>query len=115
MKATLSLNNKEYKVDIDKLIQLGVIQTESELKAKIESVEVGDVFLSENGVSILILETCNNFVENNCYQIAGLDGLKPYSDFPNPVDMQTILSFLNDGDYRFIRNINGIVSTLLNE
>ncbi len=119
MKATLTLNNKEYKVDLNKLIQLGVIEdldteTEEELDNTIEFFEVGDVFRSEF-VSLLILETnCSYGGEERLYQIAGLDGLRVYSDFSRPVGFNAILEFLNDGEYKFVKNINADVAKLIN-
>lgn len=119
MKATLTLNNKEYKVDLNKLIQLGVIEdldteTEEDLDNTIEFFEVGDVFRSEF-VSVLILETnCPYGDEERLYQIAGLDGLRVYSDFSEPVGFNAILEFLNDGEYEFVKNINADVAKLIN-
>ena len=127
MKATLTLNNKEYKVDLNKLIQLGVVEdlnteteedlnteTEEDLDNTIEFFEVGDVFRDEC-VSVLILET--NFpcgYKERLYQIAGLDGLRVYSDFSKPVGFNAILEFLNNGEYKFVKNINADVVELIN-
>lgn len=116
MKATLTLANKEYKVDINKLIELGLIQNTSDsedLDSKIEWFEAGDVFRAEF-TSVIIMETSHDYGEEKRYQIAGLNGLKVYSDFPEPVGFGTILSFLNDGDYKFVKNINEDVDKLIN-
>lgn len=118
MKATLHANNKKYKVDLNKLIQLGVIgvieDCDEEIKSdqKIQDFETGDVF--ENGsVSVLILETSHDLDVERRYQIAGLDGLKVYSDFYTPVNFDTILNFLNNGKFRFIKNINSDIEELI--
>lgn len=119
MKATLTLNNKEYKVDLNKLIQLGVVEdlnteTEEDLDNTIEFFEVGDVFRDEY-VSVLILEAnCSCGGEERLYQIAGLDGLQVYGDFSKPVGFNAILEFLNDGEYEFVKNINADVAKLIN-
>jgi hypothetical protein len=120
MKATLTLNNKEYKVDVTKLIELGVIEdpdfhNSQEIASKIEWFEVGDVFKMNSGfVNVLIIEAAISASRENKYQIAGLDGLKVYSDFDRPVDFDTILRFLNDGGYEFVKNINKDVASLIN-
>lgn len=121
MKATLTLNNKEYKVNLNKLMQLGVIEdldtsTEEDLDNKIEWFEVGDVFRSDiEYVSLLILEANYPYEdEERLYQIAGLDGLQIYSDFSKPVGFNAILEFLNDGEYKFVKNINADVAKLIN-
>lgn len=119
MKATLTINNKEYKISLDKLVQLGVIEDldediqESLDDDSIDFFQVGDVFKSEE-TSVLIIEAKYGFDLKRKYQIAGLDGLKLYSDFENPVDFDTILSFLNDGGYKFVRNINHDIHKLIN-
>ena len=118
MKATLTLNNKEYKVNLNKLMQLGVVEdldtsTEEDLDNKIEWFEAGDVFCHENGF-VLILETNNDYGRPKRYQIAGHNGLKVYSDFPDPVGFGSLLSFFNDVDYKFVKNINEDVDKLIN-
>lgn len=119
MKATLTLNNKEYKVDLNKLIQLGVVEdldasTEEDLDNTIEFFEVGDVFRNEY-VTVLILETISPYGDEEClYQLAGLNGLRVYSDFQSPVGFNTVLEFLNDGEYEFVKNINADVAKLIN-
>lgn len=120
MKATLHANNKEYKVDLNKLIQLGVIEENVETldeqeptPHKIETFEVGDVFAS-GYVTVLITQCSHLDGGSESYQIAGLDGLEVYSDFNKPIDYSTMLGFLNDGDYVFVKNINKDISKLLN-
>lgn len=120
MKATLTLGNKEYKVDLNKLIQLGLIEENVETLEeqeptphKIETFEVGDVFTSDY-VAVLITQCSHLDYAPGSYQIAGLDGLKVYSDFNKPIDYSTMLSFLNDGDYVFVKNINEGIKKLLN-
>jgi hypothetical protein len=117
MKATLTLDNKEYKVNLNKLIQLGVIEdpnanvdSEPDLNEKIEDFSAGDVFQTEFN-SVLIIE-CNYYLEKK-YQIAGLDGLQVYSDFDGPVDFDTMLDFLNEDSYKFVKNINHDINELI--
>jgi hypothetical protein len=116
MKATLTLDNKEYKVNLNKLIQLGVIEdtddnvgSEPDLDEQIENIQAGDVFQTEFN-SVLIIE-CN--YSDKLYQIAGLDGLTVYSDFDGPVDVDTMLNFLNEDGYKFVKNINDDIYELI--
>ena len=120
MKATLTLDNKEYKVNLNKLIQLGLIEENAEnledqepTPDEIETFEVGDVFTSDY-VTVLITQCSHLDCASESYQIAGLDGLEVYSDFDKPIDYSTMLSFLNEGDYEFVKNINKDIKKLLN-
>ena len=120
MKATLTLDNKEYKVDLNKLIQLGLIEENVETLEEqeptphtIETFEVGDVFTSDY-IAVLITQCSHRDCASESYQIAGLDGLEVYSDFDKPIDYSTMLGFLNDGDYVFVKNINKDIKKLLN-
>jgi hypothetical protein len=117
MKATLTLNNKEYKIDLNKLIQLGLIEdtdadvdSEPDLDEKIEHFNTGDVFQTEFN-SVLIIEC--DYKSDNLYQIAGLDGLKVYSDFDGPVDADSMIAFLNEDGYKFVKNINDDIHELI--
>jgi hypothetical protein len=116
MKATLTLDNKEYKVNLNKLIQLGLIEdtdanvdSEPDFDEKIEHFNTGDVFQTEFN-SVLIIE-CN--YSDKLYQIAGLNGLTLYSDFGGPVDFDTMLNFLNEDSYKFVKNINDDIHELI--
>jgi hypothetical protein len=118
MKATLTLDDKEYKINLNKLIQLGLIEdtdanvdSEPDLDEKIEHFNTGDVFQTEFN-SVLIIE-CNNYYSDKMYQIAGLNGLKVYSDFDGPVDFDTMLDFLNEDSYKFVKNINDDIHELI--
>ncbi len=116
MNAKLTLNNKEYTVNFDKLLSLGVIEDYEEETAnfhEIEFVKGGDVYECPPGNMRVLIVPCD--VESNTFQIAGLNGLKPFSDFEKPVSSETILEFLNDGEYRFVKNINSKVEELIND
>lgn len=115
MNAKLTLNNKEYTVNFDKLLALGVIEDYEEEAPNFHEIELfacGDVYEdSSKNVRVLIVSCDYN---NETFQIAGLKGLEPFSDFEKPVSFETILEFLNDGEYCFVKNINNEVETLIN-
>jgi len=119
MKATLTLDNKEYKVNLNKLIQLGLIEdtdadvdSEPDLDEKIENIQAGDVFQTEFN-SVLIIECNYSDYSDKLYQIAGLDGLTVYSDFDGPVDADSMIHFLNEDGYKFVKNINDDIYELI--
>jgi hypothetical protein len=121
MKATLTLDNKEYKVDLNKLIQLGLIEENVETfedqeptPDEIESFEVGDVFHREY-VTVLIIQCTHPNSGSESYQIAGLNGLEVYSDYRVPMDYSAVLRFLNKGDYKLVKNINKAIKKLIND
>jgi len=119
MKSTLTLDNKEYKINLNKLIQLGLIEetdadvdSEPDLDEKIENIQAGDVFQTEFN-SVLIIECNYSDYSDNLYQIAGLDGLKVYSDFKGPIDADSMIYFLNEDGYKFVKNINYDIHELI--
>ena len=70
----------------------------------------GDVY--QNYLRILITP-CDH--DGNTFQVAGLNGLEPFSDFDTPVSREAILNFLNKGKYVFVKNINDGISALIEE
>lgn len=121
MKATLTLDNKEYKVDLNKLIQLGLIEENVETleeqeptHEEIETFKIGDVFNREY-VTVLIIQCAHPNSGSESYQIAGLNGLEVYSDYHVPMDYSDVLRFLNEGDYEFVKNINEDIEKLIND
>jgi hypothetical protein len=114
MNAKLTLNNKEYTVNFDKLLALGVIEDYKEEAPnfhEIEFVTGGDVYEDSSGNVRVLIVSCDH--DSKTFQIAGLKGLEPFSDFKKPVSLETILEFLNDGEYCFVKNINSEVETLI--
>ena len=115
MNAKLTLNNKEYTVNFDKLLALGVIEDYEEEAPnfhEIEFVAGGDVYECPSGNVRVLIVPCD--INCNAFQIAGLHGLEPFSDFETPVSRETILEFLNDREYCFVKNINSKIAELIN-
>ena len=115
MNAKLTLNDKEYTVNFDKLLALGVIEDYEEAQNfnEIEFVEIGDVYECPSGNVRVLIIACDN--DTDTLQIAGFNGLRPFSDFGEPVSHKTILEFLNDGEYIFVKNINSKIAELIND
>jgi hypothetical protein len=115
MNAKLTLNNKEYTVNFDKLLTLGVIEDYEEKAPNFHEIELfthGDVYENSFGNVRVLIVSCDH--DSKTFQIAGLKGLEPFSDFEKPVSFETILEFLNDGEYCFVKNINSEVEELIN-
>jgi len=108
---TVTINGQDFTIDLDKAKQLGLLQ-ERQLITDLAS---GDVFESEGGVvRIMIIDAFYDDSDNiNRFQIAGLNGLQPYSDFEELLDMGDMLDWLNDRKYKFVKNINDKINALI--
>lgn len=108
---TVTINGQDFTIDLDKAKQLGLLQ-ERQLITDLAS---GDVFESEGGlVRIMIIDAFYDDSDNsNRFQIAGLNGLEPYSDFEELLDMGDMLDWLNDRKYKFVKNINDKINALI--
>ena len=117
METKITIEGKEYTVDIAKAKELGVLKED----ATIKDFKVGDVFsLPWYGDNIIIVQ--NGYVSSSKeqkYNIAGLDGLGIYPDFGsqglNKTEMLAWLNKSNNGKHvKFIKNINNDIQKLLN-
>jgi len=108
---TVTINGQDFTIDLDKAKQLGLLQE----CQPIADLAVGDVFESEGGlVRVLIIDAFYDGSDNiNRYQIAGLNGLEPYSDFEELLSMSDMLDWLNDRKYKFVKNINDEIQKLI--
>jgi hypothetical protein len=116
METKITIEGKEYTVDIAKAKELGVLKED----ATIKDFKVGDVFsLPWYGDNIIIVQ--NGYVSSSKeqkYNIAGLDGLGIYPDFGsqglNKTEMLAWLNKSNNGKRtKFIKNINNDIAELL--
>jgi formylglycine-generating enzyme required for sulfatase activity len=73
----------------------------------------GDVYALPSGLVRILITSCD--YKGNTFQVAGLNGLEPYSDFDEPVSREAILNFLKKGEYVFVKNINDGVAALIAE
>lgn len=111
----ITIEGTSYEIDIQKAKQLGVCK---EINAPITNFQVGDVFERASRFRVLIIQGAYNGVdEEKGFNIAGRDGLEPYSDFSNTgtVSKQEILEYLNARAYKFVKNINESVKSLIQE
>lgn len=92
---------KEYEIDLTKAKELGLCK---EILKEIKNVQAGDVFKNAFGTKILIVEA---IYKNTSYNIAGLCGLRLFSDFRvSPKSKSELLEWLNHKKYVFVKNIN---------
>jgi hypothetical protein len=113
----VTIEGKEYEIDIEKAKELGVLKED----ATIKDFKVGDVFsLPWYGDNIIIVQ--NGYAayhsKEQRYNIAGLDGLGLYPDFGsqglNKTEMLAWLNKSNNGMHaKFIKNINNDIQKLL--
>lgn len=110
----VTLEGKEYEIDIEKAKELGVIKEDNSIK----DFEVGDVFSSGFNPILIVQNGWPDASKEKRYNIAGLDGLYLYSDMGNKgVGKQEMLDWLNDREryegLQFIKNVNSEIDTLL--
>jgi hypothetical protein len=108
---TVTINGQDFTIDLDKAKALGLLQE----RQPITSLAIGDVFESDGGlIRVLIIDAFYDGSDNiNRFQIAGLDGLEPYSDFEELLNMADMLDWLNDRKYKFVKNINDKINELI--
>jgi hypothetical protein len=110
----VTLEGKEYEIDLEKAKELGVIKEDNSIK----DFEVGDVFSSGFNPILIVQNGWPDASKEKRYNIAGLDGMHLYSDFGNKgASKQEMLNYLNYGrrgeDLQFIKNVNSEIDTLL--
>jgi len=110
---TVTINGQDFTINLDKAKALGLLQEGQ----PITSLAIGDVFESASGlVRIMIIDAFHDGSDNiKRFQIAGLDGLEPYSDFEELLNMADMLDWLNDHKYKFVKNINDKINELICE
>lgn len=102
----IEFENNEYEIDVKRAIELGICK---KARKEITEFRVGDVF-DCFGARVLIVEHMHG---GDQYNIAGLNGLKLYSDFDEPLTYSEMLEFLNEADYKFVANINDKIAELI--
>ncbi len=107
---TLSINSKEYIINIDKAIELGIAKPK---KVKIENLQAGDVFENDQYRVMIIDAYCDCYGNKNRYQLAGFYGVEVFSDFNRLLSRQEMINYLNKGEYVFIRNINTEIKEII--
>ena len=101
----LTIEGKEFEIDVDRAIELGICK----LIDQIEEIEAGDVFECDDN-RVMIIQPIYKVEEFN---IAGLYGAKPFSDFKNAQSRDEMINYLNDHNYKFIANINHQIEELI--
>lgn len=109
----ITVDGNELEIDLERAKKLGLCK---EIKPKIESINIGDIFKNKWGVFVLIIQAVYDNYHGHRYNIAGLNGLEIFSDFhKNPPNEKEILKDLNGGEYIFIKNINDEIAKLIKE
>jgi hypothetical protein len=104
----IEFENKQYEIDVQRAIELGICK---KARQEITDFNVGDVFEGANGIRLLIIQPLH-WVDG--YNIAGLHGVSPYSDFMKPRTHQEMINYLNEDEhYVFVANINDQINDLI--
>lgn len=109
----INIEGQDYNVNLQKAIELGVISKDSTIK----TFEVGDLFVNEVGIKMIIVDHGYNFSNSKMkrYNIMGLwNTFQVYSDLsPDGATKEEMLEFLNDGKCKFVKNLNIDLENLL--
>ena len=101
-------NDQNYTLDVQRALELGV------LKKQITTIETGDVYEYGCGTRLCFIRA--GFMNRN-FQIIGLYGLTHYSDWPfskpEGATPQETITWVNNRDLKFVRNINKDVEKLI--
>ena len=102
----IEFENNEYQIDVKRAIELGICK---KARKEITDFSVGDVF-EESDTRVLIIQPLY-WVDG--YNVAGLNGVLPYSDFDEPLTYEEMINFLNKDEYEFVANINDQIHKLI--
>ena len=101
----ITINEKEFEIDTERAIELGICKRIS----KIKKIKAGDVFESGMERVMIIQPICG--VKK--FNIVGFNGLEPFGDFSELQTRDDMIELLNEGDYTFIANINDQINELI--
>lgn len=120
------IDGKKYEIDLDQAQKLGLCKP---VRQPITRIEAGDIFDSPFSSRILIIQSgyCSNGNDAK-FSMAGLNGLRPFSDMPKHksrrdyADSETILfsraqmiEHLNGLEVSFVTNINSEIDKLIHK
>lgn len=100
-------DGKEYEVDIERAKNIGLCK---EIRPEIISFRVGDVFKSNGGLPVFIIQS-EYF--NHTYAFAGLDGLELFSNISPSLTKREMVEYLNKNKYKLLGNINSDIRKLI--
>ena len=101
----MTIEGKEFEIDVERAIELGICKRIDQ----IEEIEAGDVFeCSLNRVMII-----RPYYGVEEFNIAGIHGAMPFSDFNYAMSLGEMIDYLNENDYKFVANINDQIDELI--
>lgn len=101
----ITIEEKEFEIDVERAKELSICK---EVK-KIKEIKAGDVFESD-GSRVMIIQPLYGIGKFN---IVGINGLKPYSDFEDLQTQEEMIELFNSEGYTFIANINYDIAELI--
>lgn len=111
-KTSVKIGDKNYIIDLDRAIEIGLCEEERIIKVK-----AGDVWSNCCG-PVLIGECIADSISPNRFQIFGLDdGLSAYSDIyvDQLASEEEVAVWLEKNEYEFVRNINAQIYALMED
>jgi hypothetical protein len=107
----INIEGQDYNVNLEKAIELGVISKDSSIK----DFNVGDLFVTKYGIKMIIVDHGYFFgLEKAKYNIIGLgNSFKVYSDFRSGATKDEMIEYLNNENYKFVKNLNKDLENLL--
>jgi hypothetical protein len=111
----LTIEGKEYNIDIEKAKELGVLKEDNTIK----SFKIGDTYRLKAGIYVVVVEVGYNLYGNMSYSFAGFQGkLQNYSPFGKEGGTEEqVLERLNHYQAKegavFVKNINEDFKNLL--
>ena len=112
----ITIEGINYEINMQKAKELGIC---TEIHKPIKDFNVGDVFeRASDGSKLRILISQSVFASKRegKYNIAGLYGLQLFSDFDDRyISRKELLKWLNERNYKFVKNINKQISNLIED
>lgn len=107
----ITLNNKNYELDVPSALDCGALQ---KVSPPITNIQVGDVFDAPNQARVVVGQIFQDYSHPACYFYLGFSGLQPYSTGPL-YTKQEIVADLNKCKFTFVCNINDKVKQLIRD
>jgi hypothetical protein len=101
----ITIEGKKFEINVERAIELGICKRIDQIK----KIEAGDVFQVEQSRVMLIQPVFGV----GKFNIAGLHGVKIFSDFNDALSRDEMIDHLNEKGYEFIANINDQIDDLI--
>jgi hypothetical protein len=108
MNKIIEIDGEKFEADIEKAKELGLIKPVRKL---VEDIKVGDVFGHKGGPGTVLV--FKSVYDEDSWNMAGLDGLRLYSNFSTGVCKDKLINYLNNRNLICLGNINNNIEKLI--